>query len=341
MNTKRAITIGLLISATIGLIGCAISVNKAKETKADIDNPIQSYEIENIEKQYNKIIYTTKGKCELEDTPQIYYKSISLIAFTYEINIEQPNTTETKVTAKLKPTYLQYLEDYDEGYLNSILLPINDYYFSNSISFNQQQIYGFVINVSPLGYFEDENDNTKTVYNETVRIDILASNSVVIRTLTVTVATNPTTYSPTYEVYTDGSTYTNYEYINLTQTITDIQNFGTYQFQTGYSTAETSSDIVDIRGLMLNILTMPFTFIRQAFNVTMWEGTPYQFNVSNFILALIAIATILFIIKLFTSGFSAIGNYTNSRENRAERHSRIELNKARTRRENNLADKGK
>lgn len=73
-----------------------------------------------------------------------------------------------------------------------------------------------------------------------------------------------------------------------------------------------NGNFMPLQNLMLQILTMPFTFITQAFNVTLWPNTPYEFNISNFILSLIAIATILFIIKLFTSGFSVVGNFTNN-----------------------------
>lgn len=89
-------------------------------------------------------------------------------------------------------------------------------------------------------------------------------------------------------------------------------------------------EVIEIMPMMFKILTMPFTFISQAFNVTLWEGTPYQFNFSNFILSLIAIATLLFIIKLFTSGFSIIGNYSANHESRALKRSQTKLNNAKT-----------
>lgn len=89
-------------------------------------------------------------------------------------------------------------------------------------------------------------------------------------------------------------------------------------------------EVLDITGLMFQILTMPFTFISQAFNLTLWEGTPYQFNFSNLILSLIAIATIIFIIKLFTSGFSVIGNYTSHRADTKLKNSQTKLNEAKT-----------
>ena len=82
--------------------------------------------------------------------------------------------------------------------------------------------------------------------------------------------------------------------------------------------------------MMFKILTMPFTFISQAFNVTLWEGTPYQFNFANFILSLIAIATLLFIIRLFTSGLSILGNYTAKHESSRLTRSETKLNKAKT-----------
>ncbi|MBP5651520.1 MAG: hypothetical protein J6X00_02495 [Clostridia bacterium] len=89
-------------------------------------------------------------------------------------------------------------------------------------------------------------------------------------------------------------------------------------------------EVIDIMPMMFKILTMPFTFISQAFNVTLWEGTPYQFNFANFILSLIAIATLLFIIRLFTSGLSILGNYTAKHESSRLTRSETKLNKAKT-----------
>jgi len=105
--------------------------------------------------------------------------------------------------------------------------------------------------------------------------------------------------------------------LNTTEQIADIEN----------------GNFVSLQQLMLKILTLPFTFISQAFNVTLWPNTPYAFNISNFILSLIAISAILFIIKLFTSGFSVIGNYnSNIQQNKltkakiAETKSKTNLN---------------
>lgn len=62
--------------------------------------------------------------------------------------------------------------------------------------------------------------------------------------------------------------------------------------------AEGTQEIVDIPGLMFQVLTMPFTFISAAFNLTLFPGTPYQINISNLFMAIIAVMAFIFIIKL-------------------------------------------
>lgn len=58
-------------------------------------------------------------------------------------------------------------------------------------------------------------------------------------------------------------------------------------------------EIVDIGGLMFDILTMPFAFVSQAFNITLFPGTAYSINISNLFLAVFAALTFIFIIKKF------------------------------------------
>ena len=59
-----------------------------------------------------------------------------------------------------------------------------------------------------------------------------------------------------------------------------------------------TQEIVDIPGLMFQILTLPFTFISQAFDLTIFPGTPYQVNFSNIFLGFIGIAMLLWVLKL-------------------------------------------
>lgn len=58
-------------------------------------------------------------------------------------------------------------------------------------------------------------------------------------------------------------------------------------------------EVVDIPGLMWDILAMPFAFVSQAFNLTLFPGTPYQVNISNLFLAIIAIFVFVWLITLF------------------------------------------
>lgn len=80
-----------------------------------------------------------------------------------------------------------------------------------------------------------------------------------------------------------------------------------------------SYEVIDIPGLMLYILSMPWTFISQAFNVTLFPNTPYQVNIANLFKGVLAIMSVLFIIKLLTHGFDALGNYVGGHQERSER----------------------
>lgn len=56
-------------------------------------------------------------------------------------------------------------------------------------------------------------------------------------------------------------------------------------------------EIVDIPGLLLTMLGMPFAFISQAFDLTVFPGTPYAVNLSHIFLAIICAGILIFIIK--------------------------------------------
>lgn len=58
-------------------------------------------------------------------------------------------------------------------------------------------------------------------------------------------------------------------------------------------------EVVDIPGLCWDILAMPFAFVSQAFNFTLFPGTPYQVNISNLFLSIIAIFVFIWLITLF------------------------------------------
>ena len=59
----------------------------------------------------------------------------------------------------------------------------------------------------------------------------------------------------------------------------------------------TTYEVVDIGGLMFEILGMPFAWISIAFNLTLWPGTPYAINISRIAFVLISSLILIFIIK--------------------------------------------
>lgn len=83
-------------------------------------------------------------------------------------------------------------------------------------------------------------------------------------------------------------------------------------------------EVVDIAGLMFQILSMPFAFISQAFNLTLFPNTPYEFNVSNFFLGIIGVALLLWIVKIIL-GRADLGTLledTRSKTQEIHRHNR-------------------
>lgn len=56
-------------------------------------------------------------------------------------------------------------------------------------------------------------------------------------------------------------------------------------------------EVIDVGNLFLTILGMPMAWITQAFNFTLWPGTPYAINVGHILSAVIVASVIIIIIK--------------------------------------------
>ena len=349
MNTKKAVTIGLLTITTLGLVACAInfSKNKPKQTNAQAERTSaitqENITFTNANNNETQLVFNiiTKNILNTENQTQtnkiqtgvqlqtIYNTTIGNVSQISE-NVKYIEFNLTNTISQIKFTFTDFQfnrlpnDEYNYEYKFNL-----QYLENNSIQYQYLNVTnnGDFHYVST-NYTEIENSLTAVTYTKTQ----ITGNITLFQTPFVEIYNQGSTDGIT-DGYTAGETagYTDGYTAGQTAGYTDGYTAGeTAGYQEGWNDNTSLNNPIDIRGLMLNILTMPFTFIRQAFNVTMWEGTPYQFNVSNFILSLIAIATILFIIRLFTSGFSAIGNYTTSRDSRAERRSRTALNKAKT-----------
>ena len=66
-------------------------------------------------------------------------------------------------------------------------------------------------------------------------------------------------------------------------------------------TSVSDPSVIDVPGLLFTILTLPFTFFTQAFDLTLFPGTPYAINISDVLLAIICILLLIYIIKLVMS----------------------------------------
>lgn len=79
---------------------------------------------------------------------------------------------------------------------------------------------------------------------------------------------------------------------NISTPLTEIQEEITYALPT-----TTDYEVIDLPGLMFEILGMPLAFVSMAFNFTIFPGTPYALNISHLIMAVIVSCIAIFIIK--------------------------------------------
>lgn len=112
--------------------------------------------------------------------------------------------------------------------------------------------------------------------------------------------TLPSTYASTNYYIIIGLPYWNNAYIETQYRNVSLYNTysGNDTYYIAYREQTTAYEVVDIPGLCFDILTMPFSFMSQAFNFTLFPGTPYSINISNLLLTIIAILIFAFIIKL-------------------------------------------
>lgn len=59
-----------------------------------------------------------------------------------------------------------------------------------------------------------------------------------------------------------------------------------------------TSEPIDLPGLLWQIIAMPFAFISQAFDLTLFPGTPYQINLANTFMVFIGLLMLFAILKI-------------------------------------------
>lgn len=93
-----------------------------------------------------------------------------------------------------------------------------------------------------------------------------------------------------------GSTY----YYGLRVEGSDVIELSPEQFYLFRNVVEYDIEVIDVGGLMWEILGMPFAFISTAFNLTIFPNTPYAINIANILFAIIGALVVIFVIKKLT-----------------------------------------
>ena len=150
---------------------------------------------------------------------------------------------------------------------------------------------------------EDVDNNF--LYTKTSNIERITQNTGVLN-YNIPFSPNETNYIainiiPTVKAsYYDGQTQTWGDYGSTTDTVPLITlntSLGTMTLTGTNIIPDGTYEVIDIPGLMWQILTMPFAFVSQAFNLTLFPGTPYQLNISNLFLSIVAILVFVWLIS--------------------------------------------
>lgn len=302
MNFKKALAIGLLATAIAGLTAGAIFLaKKNKLFKPKVLQTSAYYEYTQLNGNKDNPNWTITGE------PQNYNVSFwqkggapAMPKFNYGITKSGP-TINYSITFHS----IYWLNTDETPNLIEEAYPIGGNTIEtrtiNNITKQIDEIKIVLCKLDPMGWNNatEPNQIATQMRLDIYFIDGTIQNSYI--THYITTATN---------VWVDDFRDENIYVETIQTSIPKLLTYGNNQYQAGASTATQAQEVIDVRGMMYSILSMPFTFISQGFNVTLWEGTQYAINIGNFIKGIIAIASILFIIKLFTTGFAIIGNYT-------------------------------
>lgn len=101
----------------------------------------------------------------------------------------------------------------------------------------------------------------------------------------------------------DLNSNTKYNYKLVISSTLSSSNIVSKIFEGSFNTSSNAvyGDVIDLPGLMFNILAMPFAFYSQAFNLTLFSGTPYAINIGDVIMFIISLVILITIIKIIIS----------------------------------------
>lgn len=236
-----------------------------------------------------------------------YYERLTRSTFVFQLTPYNYNI-DTETTIQLYSVINNYLDEYNDT------IGFNDKYLYKSVYTTSQADWSEYLNRQIVQYqcnvlineIEDVNNNfyyTKqnykieldnyglTPYNDITELQLTPkkTNYVIIDEV---IALNAFAYDPF-----------NQEYESLQQKVipmkTGMNGYGNITISGTNIIPDSTYEVIDIPGLMWEILTMPFSFVSQAFNLTLFPGTPYQVNISNLFLSIIAIIVFVWLISFF------------------------------------------
>lgn len=82
-----------------------------------------------------------------------------------------------------------------------------------------------------------------------------------------------------------------------------VPNVNGLSFTYKYYVNNPTYEVIDLPNVMLSILTMPFTFFSQAFNLTLFPNTPYALNIGHTILIIVGVIGTIYLIRYLVSIF--------------------------------------
>lgn len=181
-----------------------------------------------------------------------------------------------------------------------------DVYYSTEDYWNKYVNITMTDSYLPYNAIKDITNNelgfnyTKTTYSQNITETTNTSQNITFNDITFNVNPNKTNY---YYIYiytkynpngTDGTSTTKSS--NSRIVISSYTNSTTLTGE--YFTDLVTYEVIDVPNIMFEILSMPFTFISTAFNLTLFPNTPYQINISNLFLSVLGIFVFIFIMKL-------------------------------------------
>lgn len=236
-----------------------------------------------------------------------YYERITRSTFVFQLTPYNYNI-DTETTIQLYNVISSYLDEYNTE------INYSDKYLYKSVYTTSQADWSTYLNRQIVQYqcnvlineIEDINNNfyyTKQNYKEEIsNYGITPYNDITELQLTPK-KTNYVIIDEVIAVNAYAYDQFNQEYEELEQNVIPLKTnnyaYGNITISGTNIIPDETYEVIDLPGLMWEILTMPFAFISQAFNLTLFPGTPYQVNISNLFLSIIAVITFVWLITFF------------------------------------------